>query len=153
MKGVTHVSLAVASNLVVANLMGTQLDIQSFAILSACSTVGGLLPDIDHANSRLGSKVPIFSKIFKHRGFTHTIYFAGIVTLLIYYYNPIVALYIGVGCISHLIGDILTPMGLKPLKIGFNTLDIHICIPVIQNEIIEKAIGYLLYLTIPFLVI
>lgn len=34
---------------------------------------GSLLPDIDMKGSKLGHKFPIFSKIFTHRGMTHTL--------------------------------------------------------------------------------
>lgn len=152
MKGTTHASFAVVSNVIVSNLQGVQLEPKSFALLAVVGTVGGLLPDIDHPNSKLGSKVPIVDKVFKHRGFTHTVWFAMIVYILVSMWNLQVAKYLFVGCISHLIGDILTPMGLHPFKLGFNMFDVHIRLAIIQNEVVEKVIQGILYVALPFLV-
>ncbi len=151
-KGTTHVPMAIATNLVVCNILGQPLDVLNYGLLVGCSTFGGLLPDIDHAGSQFGSKVPIVAKLFKHRGFTHTVWFALITYILLANTNEQVSTYIAIGCISHIIGDILTPMGLRPFKI-LGRFDIHICIPIIQNELIEKIIATGLYIVIPFLIV
>ena len=44
-----------------------------YPVISLTSgSIGALLPDIDAPNTSLGHKHPFVSKIFKHRGFTHT---------------------------------------------------------------------------------
>lgn len=153
MKGSTHASFAVVSNVIVSNLQHVQLEPKTFALLAVAGTLGGLLPDIDHQKSKLGSKLPIINKLFKHRGFTHTIWFALIVYFSTAMLAPQIAIYLFVGCISHLIGDILTPMGLHPFKVGFNTFNVHLRLALIQNDIIEKLIQSVLYIALPFLVL
>lgn len=73
-----------------------------------------LLPDIDHANSKLGRKVPLVSFFFKHRGFLHSL-FPPIILYVVFafIYEPIgIALF--VGYVSHLIGDAVTEHGIRP---------------------------------------
>lgn len=152
MKGTTHASFAVVANVMVANLQNVNLEPKTFAVLALASTFGGLLPDIDHGNSKLGSKVPLVDKIFTHRGFTHTIWFAMIVYVIIAMWNDQIAIYVFIACLSHILGDILTPMGLRPFKIGFGLFDFKVRLPIIQNEIIEKGVQCLLYIALPFLV-
>lgn len=104
-----------------------------------------LLPDIDHPHSFLGRKmnwisVPI-SRIFGHRGFTHSLF-----ALLFFYvmifslpsmYNffPLDFSYaLLLGYFSHILADILTPLGvpiLWPFKIRF-------CIPILSTSNLKR---------------
>lgn len=64
---------------------------------------GSLLPDIDHSGSKLGHLAKPISVILKHRGFTHSLLFCLICSII----NP----FIGIGVLTHLILDFLTPKG------------------------------------------
>jgi inner membrane protein len=84
--------------------------------------VGVLLPDIDHPESTIGSRVkwasyPIYF-IFGHRKLTHSIIFVGGLYWLGFHYElPLICL-LAVGAALHLVGDYLTPSGI-PLFFPF----------------------------------
>ncbi len=94
-----------------------------------------LLPDVDHSSSFLGKRTKIFT-IFKHRGFTHSLFggfvLYGILYLIQQYlYKPIgpYTLYIMLGFASHIILDILNPMGVKL----FYPFGLNVKIPLIKT--------------------
>lgn len=76
--------------------------------------VAAVIPDIDEPRSKIGRLLfPIsilVSSFFKHRTFTHSLLFMGIVTLLIQliFFNSNLTLTILGGLVAHVIGDILT---------------------------------------------
>lgn len=95
------------------------------AVLGGVFTIGGSgLPDVD---TQLD--------VLKHRGWTHTLWFAGLCSVVgvtslgvavqfvptqfFTYLSPMkFALsggFLGVGVITHLFGDVITPAGIKPL--------------------------------------
>jgi inner membrane protein len=83
------------------------------------AAIGGLLPDVDHSSSVMGSKTKILS-FLKHRGLTHSILGAGIVYFLMQflftrYLTKAVPLinYVMIGYISHIFLDMLTPSGVS----------------------------------------
>ena len=74
------------------------------------------LPDIDISQSYLG-KYKVFRPlqwVVKHRGLFHSFTFAIIIALIFSFYFPILALPFFLGYSGHLIGDALTPEGIKP---------------------------------------
>lgn len=84
---------------------------------AALVVIGSLLPDIDHAGSALGKSVPFVSKLFKHRGITHSL-----LMLIICWF--LMSPYIAVGVASHILLDMLTKQGVKllwplPISIKF----------------------------------
>ena len=83
---------------------------------------GALMPDIDHPKSYISTKLPggtVMPRFVEHRGATHTVEAALIITALVggiaYWitdsYWPAVAFFIGY--ISHLFADTLTVSGIK----------------------------------------
>jgi len=74
---------------------------------------GGLLPDIDHTRSLLGSAIQPVSTIIKetigHRTLTHSILFTVITCLFASVFNINIGIGIGLGMLSHIILDLLTP--------------------------------------------
>jgi inner membrane protein len=74
---------------------------------------GGLIPDIDHPKSLLGSAIKPISIIIKetigHRTLTHSVLFTLIISILASFFNIFVGVGIGIGMISHIVLDILTP--------------------------------------------
>lgn len=99
------------------------------------SYVGSLFPDIDQKGSTISRQLPILAKTFgakcRHRGFTHSLLFMSILTLIlgiVLYlcdFNIIlftIAFGFIAGNISHLILDLLTEDGIElffPCKINF----------------------------------
>ncbi|MFI4846888.1 MAG: metal-dependent hydrolase [Candidatus Makana argininalis] len=92
-----------------------------------------LLPDIDHPKSFLGKKIKWLSvplnKVLGHRGFTHSLF---ILVLFIFFFKINIFLKKNIpidsfqsmiiGYISHIISDILTPLGVPlfwPFKFRF----------------------------------
>lgn len=103
-------------------------------LIMAASLLGGALPDIDHASSKVGRKFRVLSTIistlFEHRGITHSIIFiVGVwytlkwsfshllVTLnleqswMFYFDNIIVGFCAGI--LSHALADACTKSGVK----------------------------------------
>lgn len=90
-------------------------------LVVAASVIGSLLPDVDHPNSLVGRRAPVVSDavglIFGHRGFTHSLLFAGAVFLFLALFRVKCAAWLplsvlgglGVGIVSHLIFDMLNP--------------------------------------------
>jgi len=77
---------------------------------------GGILPDIDHPKSVLGSKVKIIGWLFKHRGIFHSLLILPVIALLLSYFNySFISVPLIIGYIAHLIGDIVTKEGLMLL--------------------------------------
>lgn len=101
--------------------------------------LGTLLPDIDHANSKIGRKLPIINKLLrlfgiKHRGLTHSI--IGVVLVVLFFHQLHIKGWIGelvllgliIGYISHLMADMLNPQGIPlffPNELKFSLLKIN----------------------------
>ncbi|CRK85711.1 Inner membrane protein YdjM [Candidatus Providencia siddallii] len=102
---------------------------------------GSLLPDIDHTSSVIGRLLFflsfLISKVFRHRGFTHS--FLAWIILTVFCYN---LLYFDVnidmdllqsfllGYISHEIADMLTPRGVQ----FFWPLQKHFCLSIFYGK-------------------
>ena len=93
MTGKTHLVAGIATSLLL-NVTAPETALIAF---------GSILPDIDHSGSRLGHMVKPISSLLKHRGFTHSFLFCLICSII----NP----FIGIGVLTHLILDFLTPKG------------------------------------------
>lgn len=101
---------------------------------------GSILPDIDHSGSKLGHMVKPISSLLKHRGFTHSLLFCLICSII----NP----FIGIGVLTHLILDFLNPKGEQL----FWPLNKNIKLPFFSRFIkTGKTIEYI-FLTIMFIV-
>lgn len=104
MTGKTHLSTGILGSLLLCN------NIYGGILLS----FGSILPDIDHHNSFLGKNIPLFSKLFKHRGFTHSLLFA----FMLWFIEP----FICYGILIHIFFDLMTRNGvalLSPLTYKF----------------------------------
>ena len=88
-------------------------------ILLPVAIFGALLPDIDHPNSTFGSRIRPVSTVLSwlsHRGITHSVW-AVLVSLYVLKTFDLANLWIHaitIGYISHLLGDAITPAGIKP---------------------------------------
>lgn len=120
MEGRTHIIGGLAAGLA-ASLYTTGEPI----LLIGAAVIGGLLPDIDHPQSKVGRAVYPLSKLISaavgHRTFTHSLLFMG---LLLYFigYKDSWALGLLVGIASHVFLDSWTDRGIKlfwPIPITF----------------------------------
>ena len=147
MNGFTHKVGGICSGVVTASLLNIQ-DPKAFGIVVVSSAIGSLFPDIDEPNSTVGKKVKPVSwsikKIFGHRGIIHTPIFCALIVGLLYFLHTKFApcwiakinyeefpwmLYInigiGIGYISHLFLDLLTPQGIMllfPISTSYITI-------------------------------
>ena len=133
MKGKTHIAGGIALGYLAFNnieVLNVNLsDDKILLLVTAGLTLGALIPDIDHKNSTISNKVKpignIISKIFKHRGFTHSILGSIIIIILFGWlfsltginkvFNIILIKSIYIGIISHILLDMLTPSGVSLL--------------------------------------
>jgi membrane-bound metal-dependent hydrolase YbcI (DUF457 family) len=74
--------------------------------------IGSLFPDADHRKAPAGKMLPLWL-FFRHRGFTHSL--EGMICFLLplLAYNRLYALSFGIGYITHLLLDSLTPSGVR----------------------------------------
>lgn len=127
----------------VAFITSVSLSLELAIIGAVCVLGVATLPDCDRhfsdnmetARSNIWTLIPI-----KHRGFTHTIWFAGIIGavgaglgVLIPFHETSVAAgftfavsFFGIVC--HILGDALTPMGVKPFSpLSKTTRTVNLC--------------------------
>jgi len=90
---------------------------EQLPVILTAAAIGALVPDIDNPHSTIQKYVPgvgkILGHLLTHRGVTHSLVFAGLLTLVL---NMIslpwnIAIAFIAGIISHLILDTLNPMG------------------------------------------
>ena len=120
MLGKTHM----IAGMTIAGLYACSADTTSLPYITAAITagaIGGLLPDIDHPNSKISHKLKPVSKIvnllFSHRGLFHTPAFYIILWAIVIWQfsNPANILFINslfLGVMSHLFLDALNPTGI-----------------------------------------
>lgn len=121
----THLAFAFLISLFTINLFPNS----NIYLFISLTLLGSLLPDLDHPKSKLGKKVPFFSKTvnaaFGHRGIFHSLFFALLVAYLASLFLPhylVGAVFFGY--LSHLIADSFTKMGVNYLH-PFATLHIR----------------------------
>lgn len=134
MQGSTHMVGGAA--LVAAATIGMQFGLapaEEFMMIGL-GAIGGLIPDIDHPNSKISHKLkPVsafVSLVFSHRGFFHTPIFYTLLWLIWLLRCPLpeYALWghsLFLGIFSHLFLDALNPGGI-PAFFPFSTKRYHI---------------------------
>ena len=119
MTGKTHLSCGFLIGTLAINYYHPDLFTSVTAVVLAGA--GSLLPDICHAQSKIGRRFKFLSIIvrllFGHRTFTHSILFTLIIALLLstIHTPPVYMAAIIGGMASHIILDMLTPRGVKLL--------------------------------------
>lgn len=77
--------------------------------------LGALLPDIDHPESKLGSRVRLIGKMFEHRGFFHSVFAVALFVFPFWYFTQRIYAYaVLIGVLSHLLADVISHMGIMP---------------------------------------
>ncbi len=128
MKSSTHILAAGYITMAASLKMNMELD-ETFIVL-AMSSAGSILPDIDKKGSKISEKnlvAGISSSLLRiftaHRGFTHTIAGAGLISILITLainllplniennINSIIGMSLFFGMLSHIVLDSLNPKG------------------------------------------
>lgn len=152
MLGKTHITFALALSAFGAVgfsvLTHTPLNAKDLSVFYGAVTLGALFPDIDEPSSTLGKKTLGISNaikaLFGHRGLTHSIAFiVGIGILLLFLstfstgmlreipllnLEAVLEIFIFgflLGCVLHLIGDMLTLSGV-PLFLPFSAKPLHL---------------------------
>lgn len=89
---------------------------QNQILFMALICLASVLPDIDHPNSKVGSKVKVIGFLFEHRGFFHGIAAIFLFSILSYmlFRQFIYAEAVFYGYLSHLISDSITHEGIMP---------------------------------------
>lgn len=149
----------------------TTFNALDLSIFYGAVTLGALLPDIDEPNSTIGKKTFGISNAIKafcgHRGLTHSLIFIALLVVLLMFICaflgeslreiPLISSYVDLqgdnieifafglvlGCIFHLIGDMLTISGV-PLLLPFSTKAYHIFPPFLRfktGSVWDYAIG------------
>lgn len=109
----THIIFGVSLTLLSAKFGIIDYSIPNLVL----GALGSLLPDIDHPKSVIGSRLlPIsypISKIFGHRGITHSLFAIILMMIAIQHYahSASWAAALAIGYLSHLLGDMMTPSG------------------------------------------
>lgn len=101
------------SGAVAGGLVGVISQNQDVALLCLIlGAVGGLLPDLDHPQSKMGRALPFISyplnALFGHRGGTHSFLFALLCAFPLFVVDLWLGLAVCFGVLSHLLGDFLT---------------------------------------------
>jgi inner membrane protein len=92
---------------------------------------GAVLPDIDKDNTLVGRRVKPLSKFINkkvgHRTLTHSLFFITVVyySSIIAFGNNIFSTSIMIGCVMHVLFDLMTPRGV-PLAYPFSTKHYHL---------------------------
>lgn len=122
MDGKTHLVAGVIAGIgIVAleNKLGIGNNLDKVLLVVGCG-VGSLLPDADYPKAPVGRIIPLWI-FFKHRTYTHSIFFMLFVGVigLIFHINIWLTAGLLLGILSHLLLDSTTPMGIRwfyPLK-------------------------------------
>lgn len=113
----------------VLSAFNMDIGLSNQSILVSCSTIGALIPDIDHRGSFLGRRLKLTSflasSLFEHRGPTHSpIIMSGFMFFLYFLSSlfftikgPVTYAFLGtyIGIISHILLDMITKGGVPLL--------------------------------------
>lgn len=117
MRGLTHIAGGVVGGLILSSAYSST-PVQA-AVITGCSAVAALIPDIDICTSKLGSKAAPASFLIQlfigHRTIFHSPLLYCILFGTLMYYFPGKTLFIlagAIGTASHLILDMANPAGI-----------------------------------------
>src|SRR5699024_11606710 len=98
-----------------------QTDLFTSITIITLAVISSLLPDICHTQSKIGRRFKILSLLVRtllgHRTFTHSLLFISLIIILLYFiqtpeYYLVSSIF---GLLSHVILDMLRPIGVKLL--------------------------------------
>lgn len=109
--GLTHILMALSLYLIIHNRINLGIPLWLAAI---CLILGSLIPDLDHPKSIVGKYFFPINIFIKHRsGFTHSLLGAFSLSLPMLYFGKEYYYLTVLGCLFHLLGDTLTPLGVR----------------------------------------
>jgi inner membrane protein len=116
--GHTHAVMGALTGALIAAHAGSSPS--SMLLLAGTGAIAALLADIDHPRSMLRQRAGLLGTLafwwLPHRGVTHTLWALLLVGVIAHVLAPgTVALVIGLAFASHLLLDMLTPVGIHPL--------------------------------------
>lgn len=96
----------------------TPISLLSAALVLPVVGFASLLPDVDHPESTLGRRISPFSDVlalFSHRGITHSLWAVLLIFWLLNRYESesVILQSVLIGYLSHLLGDAITPAGVR----------------------------------------
>lgn len=106
----THLAFGFLSVLIVKSFVSTG----NIYIFTGIALLGALLPDLDSPNSKVGKRIKIIGRIFRHRGIFHSLIAGFLISWLIWHFvghSYGAALFIGYA--SHLFIDGFTKLGIN----------------------------------------
>ncbi len=113
MLGRTHIAFGILCAL----LLLPFISVPSKILFVGLVALGALLPDVDHEKSKINRLCPvtrILPKLFKHRGFFHSLFPVIILGGIFWYFNEnFVGMSLCFGYLTHLISDGCTRMGVN----------------------------------------
>lgn len=126
MTGKTHAICGTFTMVAIAAVKLGGIEFGDYTVLPAISCLaapaGSYMPDIDLHRSKMGIKHPWISKMFTHRGFTHTFAIPALLALFQYFlmmYNipflPDLVFGYNVGWIVHILADMFNKKGVPIL--------------------------------------
>jgi len=115
MTGITHIALGLTT-LYALRIAPTA---QENIIVGAVCVLGSLAPDLDHPNALLTRKLGCVGALLswclriisRHRGVTHSVWFAVAVSLAAWQMQSMVMWSFAIGYVVHIIGDMFTRDG------------------------------------------
>ena len=112
MRASTHEMSYIFIMLIIIKYMGLQVGIE-LGIAAISGLIGSTLPDA------IDLKIPFISKIFEHRGFIHSVWIPSIFIIAFFMSESgrlldLSAFFFGIGWLTHIVGDSLTPKGIMP---------------------------------------
>lgn len=175
MLGKTHKVGGVCAGVLTTSLLLQTTQFSQEALISApllivSATVGSLIPDIDHPNSKLGRRFKpisiLINKAVGHRGFTHTLLALLLLAFGLFMLNMYLPVHIQpygwavvigtvVGYASHLFLDALTPSGI-PLFAPFMSKSVRLAklttgkYDTLVSATMIFTTGLILYTSFPF---
>lgn len=115
MLGRTHIAIGILCALLILPF----ISVPSKLLFVALAAVGSLLPDVDHKDSKINKLVPVtrmLPKLFRHRGFFHSVFPPVAFLAAGWYFREEFVFYsLAFGYVTHLVSDGLTKMGVNYL--------------------------------------
>jgi len=144
MLGRTH--LIFSSFLLILFFYFYHFDILNNLFLVSMFLFSSIFPDIDNRRSILGRRIKLFSYLFKHRGFLHSIWALILFSGLIFLLNAKLGLVFMAGYLLHLILDGMT-------REGISFFSKRVRGPIVVGSVVEHTIYLSLLLLSLFLIL
>ena len=114
---------------ILAGIIGCDfLNCNNLVLFISTAAVFSSLPDIDHLGSKISRILPPFAIVaklfFKHRGFTHSIFPALLLYIIVASVSKELAAAVMIGYLSHILLDATTKKGIAPFT-PFSKLKIN----------------------------